>query len=305
LSSVSAGFTSGTTRHEPPGLTPRLVGGELEGAELEVDVRPVEHADLLPASGDVAGKRERQCVLERKRREQARELSRRRDPVARRGIHGGKTDQRSGVARGHLAILSPPVEGPDRVDDRADARARQSVRREVVDELLDVGPAHVAEASAGEPVRDVAQSGLEVLDGALAIATAPLVECHTGPGGLYVLVARVVEPGRGDRGRRKLSLAKRVGELLAGVARLAGAREATRLAVLVSGAVPDDAEVARRAVTRLRIPCRSRPTRLLMTGEDPLVARLGVATAHRRHLHAAVPSRQACSSTQRSRSLSG
>jgi hypothetical protein len=45
-----------------------------------------------------------------------------------------------------------------------------------------------------------------------------------------------------ERDSRKLAVVERVGEVLAGVASLAGAREATRLAVLAGATLTDDAE---------------------------------------------------------------
>src|SRR5215203_4837954 len=77
-------------RHHRPGaarLAAFLVGGQLEGAELQVDVEPVERADLLLPRRAVAGERIGHRVLEFQRVEKLGELGWRRDTVTGRRIH--------------------------------------------------------------------------------------------------------------------------------------------------------------------------------------------------------------------------
>src|SRR5215217_4056761 len=71
-------------RHHPPGaarLAAFLVCGQLDRAQLQVDVEPVERADLLLPRRAIASKREGHRVLELQRVEKLGELGWRRDTV--------------------------------------------------------------------------------------------------------------------------------------------------------------------------------------------------------------------------------
>ena len=143
-------------RHDPPRaarLAAFLVGCQLDGAELQVDVA-ASPACGSPACAPCRSRPARTAARPRApaTSSSCRELRGRRDAIARRRIHRRQSHVRRRVVADELAILRPAVQRAQRVDDAPHARARRARARQVVDQRCTSPRADVAEPTSCQAI---------------------------------------------------------------------------------------------------------------------------------------------------------
>ena len=273
-------------RHDTPRATrlaALLVGRQLDRAELQVDVAPVQHANLLlarrrrsrpapTASASSSFSAASSCANSDGVATRSRGFA---SIAGKRTLAAGSCPTRSRSCAHRYSERSAFTTLRTREPD-APARVISSMTPCTSPRVMSPSRRRASESG------NAPQRRLQVLPRPPPVAPSPLVQRHAVTSSGDEVLARGLEPRPGHRQRG--SLGQRVDEVLARVPRLHHAPEPTRLDVLARRPIPHDAVVARRAVARPRLGAGRHLTRLPVARVDALEPRLRVRARARRTL---------------------